>query len=102
MFECQATAGTLACGYYTHVLKTRVISALTLSPSTIGSQRTKSPLLTQTLLRNFVGILTRNCSPFSDSISCKLFPRPANIRPMKFGGSVLTLDEFISGAPHPK
>jgi hypothetical protein len=34
------------------------------------------PLLIQTFLRNFVGILTKNFTPAADSTSWRLFPRP--------------------------
>merc|ERR1719433_2479472 len=54
-----------------------IISALTLSPSSIGETRTKSPLFIQTFFLNFVGIDTRNDSPLSSTTSCRLFPRPA-------------------------
>jgi len=56
------------------------ISALTLSPSTIGSTNTKSPRLIQTLRRNLVGIDTRNCDPVASSTLCRLFPLLASTR----------------------
>jgi hypothetical protein len=86
----------------------QIISALTLSPSKIGSVRTKSPRFIQTFLRNFVGIETRNVCPSASSTSCKLFPLPPrtlNIKKMNYyiviesfeTLNTLTIDCFSSG-----